>query len=972
MRFRRVMSVAAAAVGVAVLAVGVYLVAVWFGLRPTQEDDTAIANYCADAAASGLRSLAVDRSARFLGKVSEGQAGCRGGANAVTSRMTPWVDWANYWGTGDIASRSERFSGSSHLFNRAERGVDGALLDLEYQRMELIKFNLFDNLTYQHYASDASGPVRKVWSEMRLPADHPNLSALRVDADGNQICNGELIRFRTESGICNDIKNPAMGSVGQLFARNVAFEATFPELGLNEYARNRHGGRIGLLQPDPQVISRRLFTRDQANSADCNQGHGVPGSRTADCSYKKAPFFNVLAAFWIQFMTHDWFSHLEEARNDQSSMLSSLGCATERVGDQIAPLSPARAAELGCRPADKMEAALRADSTPPEPVEINGNKRLPRAYGTTRNQVTAWWDGSQLYGWDDRSRRRVRRDPTDHAKLALVPVGGGNDERFLPGFRNGCVDGAADTDCDPIQSEWVGQEAVAFPDNWSVGLSFFHNLFAREHNSIIDEFRRTAKAAPDTDSGLRNPARPNEVITYSQISDDELFEIARLVVAAEIAKVHTIEWTTQLLYDEPLYIGMNSNWSGLFQDHPITAEITNQIVTALSKSTSGKEANQLYSAFAAGTGIVGRGNGRRVPKFFPKWLSWDRWSIENPDDVNGGTNHFGAPFNFPEDFPSVYRLHPMLPDMIEYRDLKTDPNAITERIPVIDTFRGNATAQMHDRGLANWALSMGRQRLGLLALNNHPQFLQNLDLRPRLDTTIDVAALDIIRDREHGTPRFNEFRRQIGLRQLTSFDDFIDIRLPPDAPELAEQRELVRTLREVYGQHRCDASKIITDAQLSIDGQLINDCLGHADGSMIDNVEDVDLVVGILAETTRPHGFAISETQFQIFILNASRRLFSDRFFTSSFRPEFYTKLGLAWVMNNGPTGTQWEEGEPNGHKQEMLPLKRILLRAMPELEPELKHVVNAFDPWARDRGEYYSLAWKPRPDAASDPSFAN
>ena len=60
---------------------------------------------------------------------------------------------------------------------------------------------------------------------------------------------------------------------------------------------------------------------------------------------------------------------------------------------------------------------------------------------------------------------------------------------------------------------------------------------------------------------------------------------------------------------------------------------------------------------------------------------------------------------------------------------------------------------------------------------------------------------------------------------------------------------------------------------------------------MVDNIEDVDIVVGFLAETTRPHGFAISETQFHIFILNASRRLFSDRFFTSSFRPEFYTTL---------------------------------------------------------------------------------
>ena len=37
-----------------------------------------------------------------------------------------------------------------------------------------------------------------------------------------------------------------------------------------------------------------------------------------------------------------------------------------------------------------------------------------------------------------------------------------------------------------------------------------------------------------------------------------------------------------------------------------------------------------------------------------------------------------------------------------------------------------------------------------------------------------------------------------------------------------------------------------------------------------------------------------------------------------------------------------------------MSPLKRVLLRTMPELEPELRDVVNAFDPWARDRGEYY------------------
>jgi hypothetical protein len=64
------------------------------------------------------------------------------------------------------------------------------------------------------------------------------------------------------------------------------------------------------------------------------------------------------------------------------------------------------------------------------------------------------------------------------------------------------------------------------------------------------------------------------------------------------------------------------------------------------------------------------------------------------------------------------------------------------------------------------------------------------------------------------------------------------------------------------------------------------------------------------------------------------------------------------------------EKGEPNGHKQPVSPLKRVLLRNIPELTGELENVVNVFDPWARDRGQYYSLGWTPQPRAATDPAF--
>jgi hypothetical protein len=351
----------------------------------------------------------------------------------------------------------------------------------------------------------------------------------------------------------------------------------------------------------------------------------------------------------------------------------------------------------------------------------------------------------------------------------------------------------------------------------------------------------------------------------------------------------------------------------------------------------------------------------------------DRWDLKNDDHINGGVNHFGSPFNFPEEFITVYRLHPLLPDLIEYREWDNEPNVIRRNVPVIETFRGKATEAMRQKGLANWALSMGRQRLGALTLQNHPQFLQNLKMNRLQSPTqqIDIAALDLIRDRERGVPRYNEFRRQYGLKQLTSFDDFVDTRVPQDSPVRRKQEQLVKTLREVYGQHQCNESKVITKAQLNDDKSRINDCLGHPNGSVIDNIEDVDTVVGWLSEFRRPHGFAISETQFVVFILNASRRLFSDRFFTSSFRPEFYTTIGVEWVTNNGPGRKKMEEGTPNGHEQPVSPMKRVLLRTMPELAEELQGVVNAFDPWARDRGEYYSLHWKARAGAEGDEAFA-
>lgn len=139
--------------------------------------------------------------------------------------------------------------------------------------------------------------------------------------------------------------------------------------------------------------------------------------------------------------------------------------------------------------------------------------------------------------------------------------------------------------------------------------------------------------------------------------------------------------------------------------------------------------------------------------------------------------------------------------------------------------------------------------------------------------------MDILRDRERGVPRYNQFRRLLHKDPVKSFDEL------SDKPEWREQ------LRRVYGN----------------------------------DLEKVDLMTGLYAEPL-PEGFGFSETAFRVFILMASRRLKSDRFFTDDYRAELYTELGLNYI------------------KQSTMLL--LLKRHYPALAPALEGLENAFHPW--------------------------
>src|SRR5262249_17340863 len=91
------------------------------------------------------------------------------------------------------------------------------------------------------------------------------------------------------------------------------------------------------------------------------------------------------------------------------------------------------------------------------------------------------------------------------------------------------------------------------------------------------------------------------------------------------------------------------------------------------------------------------------------------------------------------------------------------------------------------------------------------------------------------------------------------------------------------------------------------------------------DIEKVDTTGGMFGEPL-PKGFGFSDTAFRIFVLMASRRLKSDRFYTVDFTPRVYTPEGMAWVGGNDMVSG--------------------IVRHLPELEPVMRGQRNAFAPW--------------------------
>jgi len=446
-------------------------------------------------------------------------------------------------------------------------------------------------------------------------------------------------------------------------------------------------------------------------------------------------------------------------------------------------------------PVDPYEVELADDDPWPErPMKIQRTATDTTAAAgagppTYLNTETHWWDASQVYGSTPIIEQLIRTNEGGHVKLSP--------EGVIP--------------FDPPNMHVEGLDLGAVVGNWWIGLAMMHTLWMREHNAICDHL---AKAYPTK-------------------TDQELFDLARLINAALIARIHTVEWTPALLADSDMETGMNMNWWGI-------------------------QGEALH-----------------------KWLG----RLTNSEEVSGipgsGLYYHGSAFSMTEEFLAVYRMHPLIPDDYKIRSWKDD--ALIEQTDLIQMAGVNTHKILEDTRLdmSDLFYTFGTSNPGAIALHNYPNCLRALH-EPN-GVILDLAAVDILRSRERGVPRYNDFRRVFHMKPKETFEEFSD------------EPDVVEDLRRLYK-----------------------------------SPDDVDLMIGLYTEKL-PAGFAFSDTAFRVFIVMASRRLKSDRFFTYDYNADVYTREGLDWIEANT--------------------MKSVLLRHYPHLTSALADVKNAFKPWATATG---------------------
>ena len=293
---------------------------------------------------------------------------------------------------------------------------------------------------------------------------------------------------------------------------------------------------------------------------------------------------------------------------------------------------------------------------------------------------------------------------------------------------------------------------------------------------------------------------------YNKMSDDELYGTSRLIVCGLIAKIHTVEWTKTILQADVTTTGQDTFYYGIF--------------------------------------------GKKIRKFISKFIDFSKFKIPFSDILlgvpKGHIKDDNVNFSIIEEFTSIYKMHSLLPDSITLHSLKNTDKKI---LYLKDTLFYKSKNINTTYNLSDLMYSIGKSQVCSLDLNNYPNFLRNLQIPNH--NNIDLAISDILRDRERNVPRYNDFRRGLGL-STKKFED------------ITTDNTILENLIKIYDN----------------------------------DVEKIDLMVGTHLEEKMPNCI-FGETIYAVFILQTFRRMSNDRFYTTNYNATYYTQFGIDHIDNN-------------------------------------------------------------------------
>ncbi len=335
-------------------------------------------------------------------------------------------------------------------------------------------------------------------------------------------CSKRCLNYRTFDGTCNSLNKPRQG------AANTALRRILPAEYQNGFSTPKGWNKShlynGYLLPNPRDVITNLISTNKTTNDEK---------------------FTHMLMQWGQFLDHD-LTHTVMA-NSLNRFSNGIACRDSCTNDQpcfpieIMPNDTLRThISQKCMEFVRSSAICGSGETSLLVNKIHQREQI--------NQITAYLDASNVYGSNDQDAFDIRDNTINTGKLKVHVTS--KYPKGLPPFN---LD--TNMDCQRDNTTTVGCfMAGDYRANEQLALLAMHNLWIRQHNSLVDKLKRI---------------NPNW-------GPEQLFQEARKIVSAQMQIITFEHWLPYIIGP----VGMKKLGKYEKYDENVDATISNEFATA--------------------------------------------------------------------------------------------------------------------------------------------------------------------------------------------------------------------------------------------------------------------------------------------------------------------------------------------------------------------------------------------------------